>query len=123
MKTYQELLRVDRRRIRSQALLAEILHIVDKHLSDDDRRRNAMRELHYELFDKFMEKGVEIVTDEDRRAVGLPERGPDGWTMEELVVLEQKRIEAMRAPISVVMPKGPAGDAGQVGWMGGESDR
>lgn len=97
-------LRIDRRRLRIQPLLHEILQIVGKHLSDEDRRNNAMREIHNELFDKFHEQGVEIVTDYIRSDLGLPPRNSEGWTNEELVLLEQRRLDLMRAPIIMPYP-------------------
>lgn len=100
----REIERIDRRRLRLQPLLHEILQIVEKHLSDEDMRRNAMREIHCDLFDKFHEQGVEIITDYTRQEAGLPPRGPDGWTTEELIALEQRRLELMRRPMQFVVP-------------------
>ncbi|UQD69187.1 hypothetical protein JEY40_24540 [Bradyrhizobium japonicum] len=104
MKATDQMMRQDMRRLRIQPLLHEILHIVGKHLSDEDYRRNALRDLHNELFDKFHEMGIEIVSDHMRAAMGLPARGPDGWTVEELIALEQKRIEMLTRPIQLVVP-------------------
>jgi hypothetical protein len=105
MKAIDEAMRIDRRRFRIQPLLHEILQIVGKHLSDEDMRRNAMRELHNELFDKFYEQGVEIVTDYTRAEMGLPARGKGGWTTEELIALEQRRLDLMRAPLTMTIPR------------------
>jgi hypothetical protein len=41
---------------------------------------------------------VEVVTDYTRQEAGLPPRDGKGWTMEELVALERKRLELMSAP-------------------------
>jgi hypothetical protein len=106
MKATDESMRQDMRRLRIQPLLHQILHIVGKHLSDEDHRRNAMRALHNELFDKLYEEGVEIVSDHTRAAMGLPARGPDGWTIEELIALEQKRLEVLTKPLQMIVPKG-----------------
>lgn len=104
MKAFDDGLRIDRRRLRIQPLLHQILQIVGKHLSDEDMRRNALRELHNELFDKLYEEGVEIVTDHTRAEIGLPPRGPEGWTAEELIALEQRRMELMTKPLQMVIP-------------------
>ena len=49
---------------------------------------------------------VEIVSDFDRQQYGLTPRGPDGWTMEEIVELEKRRLELMFAPMPThVMPR------------------
>lgn len=95
MKAIDEAIRIDLRRRRIQPLIAEILQIVSRHLSEDDYRRNAMRELHDELFDKLFDQGIEIVTDHTRAEIGLPPRGPDGWTVAELLALEQVRLEML----------------------------
>lgn len=105
MSAFDENMRQDMRRLRIQPLLHEILQIVSKHLSDEDHRRNAMRDLHNELFDKLYEQGVEIMSDHTRAAAGLPPRGRDGWTQEELLALEQKRLEAITRPLQVFVPK------------------
>jgi len=42
--------------------------------------------------------GVDFVTDDDRRAAGLPPRDAYGLTALELHVLEQKRIELLTRP-------------------------
>ncbi|MCK1322175.1 hypothetical protein IVA94_14990 [Bradyrhizobium sp. 156] len=104
MKATDQMMRQDMRRLRIQPLLHEILHIVCNHLSDEDYRRNAMRELQHELFDKLYEMGAELVTDHTRAAMGLPARGPDGWTMEELIELEKKRLELLTQPIRHFIP-------------------
>lgn len=103
MKATGELMRQDMRQLRIQPLLHQILHIVTKHIGDEDRRRDAERALYRELFDKLYEEGVELVTDHTRAAMGLPARGPDGWTIEELIALETKRLEMLRAPMPPVI--------------------
>lgn len=45
-----------------------------------------------------MATGVEFVTDYDREQCGLPPRGPEGWTVEELMLLERVRLSRMLAP-------------------------
>lgn len=101
MKAIDQRITIDRRRIRAQMLTAQILHIVGRHLSDEDHRNKALREIAYELQEALERAGVEILTDDDRRAAGLPERGPEGWTIEELIILEEKRLEVMRRPIFI----------------------
>lgn len=89
--------RIDQRRLRLQPFLFEIMDIVSKHLNDEDHRRNALRELYSELFDKLHAAGVEILTDHMRIEMGLPPRGPDGWTREEILALEKRRLESIQA--------------------------
>lgn len=98
-------LRSDRRRLRAMALEAEIMRIVAKYIPDD-RRRDCLRDLSRELFDKLHTEGVEIITDTTRAESGLPPRGPDGWTQDELLALEQRRLQVMMAPMQVFAPVG-----------------
>jgi hypothetical protein len=95
MKAIDQAMRADKRRLRASAFTAQILHIVGKYVDNDDLRRDCMRDLSYELFEKAWEAGIEIITDEDRRLAGLSPRGPDGWTLEEIAILEQKRLAAV----------------------------
>ena len=106
MKAFDELMRADLRRLRAHALTAHILHIVEKYLSDEDRRNKALRELSRELDEELWRAGVEIVTDQIRTQCGLPPRGLDGWTVDELIILERKRIEAMLSPMPPLVVKG-----------------
>lgn len=107
-KDFEQLKWSDVRRIRSESLVHHILHIVEKHLSAEDNRRNVMRDIAYELDEKFRSEGVEIITDALRSEAGLPPRGDDGWTIDELTVLERRRIELMMGPLPplFVVPKG-----------------
>lgn len=103
-KALDQIQRIDKRRLRAMALAAQIMHIVGKYIPDD-RERDAMRDLHYELQEALEKVGAEIVSDFDRQQYGLPPRGPDGWTMEEIVRLEERRLELMFAPMPpIVMP-------------------
>lgn len=92
-------MRTDRRRLRAMALEHAILYIVGKHIRDEDRAHDCMRAISHELFDKLYAEGGEIITDTTRAEAGLPPRGPDGWTHEELINLERRRLEIMMAPI------------------------
>ena len=56
------------------------------------------------LTDLLMEKGLEVISDYDREQAGLPRRGPDGWTADELVALEKSRLEMLFRPFSVTVP-------------------
>ena len=98
MKMGTEMLRTDRRRLRAMALTAQIMQIVGKYV-ERDRERDCMRELSCELQEALEKAGAEIVSDYVREAVGLPPRGPDGWTDEELVALEKRRLEMLLAPM------------------------
>ena len=103
-EAYDQIERIDKRRMRAMALTAHIMQIVGKY--DRDRERDCMRDLSYKLQEAMEKVGAEVVTDFDRQQYGLPPRGPDGWTMEEIVKLEQKRLEMMYAPMPpMIMPR------------------
>ncbi len=93
-KTVLELRLPDRRRTRAMPIVHAIIHIVRKYVRED-RESEALRDLSHKLFEKMHRDGAEIITDADRAEAGLPPRGPDGWTMEELALLEARRMERM----------------------------
>jgi hypothetical protein len=81
----------DLRRRRADGLVAHILHIVEKYVGDRDDRNQCARELQELLW----AAGVEIITDADRQAAGLPMRSTNGLTLQEMHILESRRIEAV----------------------------
>jgi len=89
---------IDRRYLFASKFVGDILHIVGKHLSDEDRQNEAMREIARELGDHAYKNGVYILTDADRAEAGLPPRGLTGWTKAELWALENRRLEVMLNP-------------------------
>ena len=93
MKAIDQIERVNLRQLRAQSLAHAIFDAVRPFI-DDEHYRDVM----YALEDLFRDKGVEVLTDLDRQQYGLPARGPDGWTAEEIVALEQKRFDALFAP-------------------------
>lgn len=101
-KTYDQIERIDKRRMRAMALTAQIMQIVGKYVPHD-RERDLQRDLHYELQEAMEKVGAEIISDYDRQQYGLPARGPDGWTMEEIVALEKRRLEMMLAPMPPII--------------------
>lgn len=101
MRATETLMRMDLRRRRAQLLMHMVMDAVDPFLCDHDPEiGNPRRRLHDALFRTFMEQGVEVLTDHEREQHGLPARGPDGWTTEELVELERKRLEALARPLA-----------------------
>lgn len=98
MKAIEMSLRYDLRRQRATALTAAVLHELDRHTPDDVRE-----DVHNALMRVFTQEGVDILTDYTRAEVGLPPRGPDGWTVEEMVALERARLEVIARPL--VMPR------------------
>ena len=108
MKATDQIQRIDRRRLRAMAVTSQIMQIVGKYV-DPGRERDCMRDLTYELQEAMEKVGAEIVSDLDRQQYGLSPRGPDGWTMEEIIELEKRRLELMFAPLpTMVFPKFPS---------------
>ena len=101
-----ELQRINLRQRRAYGLAHELMNRIMKaspylHYQADGREQCA---IHDAITGFLAEVGAEIVTDHDRSEAGLPPRGPDGWTVEELIALERRRIEVLLAPITV-MPR------------------
>jgi len=94
----QQIPRLNLRQRRAESMAAAIMQALDDFLP----RRNR-REIHDALGVMLMTEGVEVLTDWDREQAGLPPRGPDGWTIEELVALEQKKMEALTRPMSAII--------------------
>jgi hypothetical protein len=58
-------------------------------------RVDLCRQVSRVLFEVLVATGAEVLTDHDRHDLGLPPRGPDGWTVEELRASE--RWSSMRS--------------------------
>lgn len=98
MATLDQLQHIDKRRLRAMALTAHILQIVGRYIPHNSER-DPMRDLAYELQEALEKNGAEIISDFDRQEWGLPPRGPDGWTIEEIMAMEKRRLEYMLAPM------------------------
>lgn len=93
----------DVRRVRAQHLTAHIMSMIGDRLCDHGER-NSMRDVAGELFEALYESGAEIITDADRATAGLPARDGSGMTVEQLRVLEARRLEVMRRPVMFAIP-------------------
>jgi len=111
----QQTLQPELRRARTQRLVAYIMHHVGRHLCDHGENHGP-RDASRDLFEALYEAGAEVVTDADRAAAGLPPRDQYGLTREELVLLEQRRLDAMRAPL---WQPGPDASGSYSSWSGG----
>lgn len=95
-------MRMNLRQRRAQILAAHVMEKLRGHLYED-RERDTLRDVHDILMQTFMEQGVEVLTDYDREQNGLPARGPDGWTTEELLALERRRLEILTRPMPAMI--------------------
>lgn len=86
------------RRMRAMTLAAAVFDAIRPHVAD--LRNDDWRAVHDAILALFVDRGYEVLSDHDRDQYGLPPRGPDGWTIEELIALEQKRLAALLAPTS-----------------------
>ena len=86
--------RINLRRLRAAPLIHRIMETVRQYIPRED-----WREASWALQELLESAGVEVLTDEMREEAGLSPRGPDGWTLEEIIALEKRRIDAMLAPI------------------------
>ncbi len=95
---FEESMRLDVRRVRSQQITHFIFHALRDFIPDDCQGRALDT-----LYRLLHEAGAEIVTDHTRAEAGLPARGPDGWTVEELLALERRRLEIMARPLAPII--------------------
>ncbi len=84
----------DLRRLRAQQLTASIMQELNPLLRDDQRR-----DVHEAVYSLLWRSGAEVLTDSARREAGLPDRNNEGWTADELRVLEAKRLEVLLGPV------------------------
>jgi hypothetical protein len=107
-KALDQIERQNLRHRRAMMLTAAVLRIVDehtRHLRDPEDR--YMRNIHDAVMDAFMAEGVDVLTDHDRAQIGLAPRGPDGWTMEEIIAMDERRLAHMRTPMpAMILPAG-----------------
>jgi hypothetical protein len=87
--------------MRAMVLISMINHLVRQHMVP--REDKSWRDLDYALEELFVKEGVEVLTDLSRQDLGLPPRGPDGWTVEEIIACEQRMLEAMLRPVPPVI--------------------
>lgn len=83
----------DRRRQRAMGLAREVFHRIERFLTPGDERF-AMDA----IMDAFTDAGVEVLTDHVREDIGLEPRGPDGWTLQEIIALERVYLERLTSP-------------------------
>lgn len=104
----EAMMRVDVRQRRAQSLAAAVMDKVHREINainPDDIQHQAAEIVYYAMLDVMCDEGVEVLTDHTRSAAGLPPRGPDGWTIEEILALERARLDALMAPRTYVIPK------------------
>lgn len=101
--TLQLMERINLRHRRVVSLAGEVSRALLKALPDHVPR-DTQSIVYGCLEELFVKLGVEVLTDFDRERLGLPPRGPDGWTAEEILALEGLRLEAMTRPLQMTIP-------------------
>lgn len=102
MKTVDMIPFHDLRRQRADAMAAHIMRIIQPYITDYEN--NAPKKCYQDLFEAFWESGVEFITDMDRATAGLPPRNDQGYTTEELHLMEARRLEALVKPLFPFQP-------------------
>lgn len=93
-------MRTNLRRRRAEMLAHEIMRRAKPFIHYE-----ARESFFYSLRELFEEEGVEVLTEHDRQQLGLSPRGPDGWTIEEMMALEKMRLDLLTRPLPpVVIP-------------------
>lgn len=98
----ETMLRLNHRQMRAQRVAAAIMNEFDRRAVAEDR--HDRRRLYEALIDVLESEGVEIFTDHDRAVAGLPARGPDGWTLEEIAAFDCRMLDALLKPVTMIVP-------------------
>lgn len=92
---------LDLRERRAMGLVHAVMREIEPFLLHEDMRKVQSR-----IQTLFERDGAEVLTDYDRSTLGLPARADNGWTMEEILAMEERRLRVMMAPLPpVVMPR------------------
>jgi hypothetical protein len=92
----------DRRRMRADQLTACIMHALSRYMLDTCQSRAAS-----DLFELLYEKGIEVITDQERSEAGLQPRNAEGLTPQDLHALELHRMQVLTSPFIQVKMNDP----------------
>jgi hypothetical protein len=87
------------RKVRARSFLSVMMDIIDRHLRHYTQNNDCIDKIYKDLREFLVQNGAEVVTDHLRSEIGLPARGPNGWTPDELFALEKARLEQILQPI------------------------
>lgn len=93
---------INRRYTQTQQLLGLVMHHITPYLNPNPESR-ACRDVARVLEELFHASGVQIITEADRAAAGLPPRDHNGMTLEELTVMEAHFRRAMLEGTSTIL--------------------
>ena len=89
----------NRRQARAEVVANHIIHalapILDR-LGPESVVRD--KDIYRVIRETLTAVGVEVLTDHHRNEMGLPPRGPNGWTENEIRAYEERLLLAMYAP-------------------------
>ena len=99
-------MQIRRQDLRARRAMSLASAVMDKisHLICDCGEEPLRRVAHDAILDIFFQEGVEVLTDYDREQMGLQPRSPDGWTIDEIIALEKRRLEIMTRPLQMLVP-------------------
>lgn len=94
------------RRMRAEALTAALMDELRPVLYEIDRfpPHNWSREIFRAILDTLVRNGAHVLTDRDRKEMGLEARDHHGWTVSERVAQENKRLENMLVMQRIIIP-------------------
>lgn len=98
----EQLKRRDMRLMRAQHLVSAVMQKLSPYF--DERQDSARRDAYEALLELFHSEGVDVITDAQRADAGLPPRGPDGYTAEEVLAIEKRRLDVLTGPIYATFP-------------------
>ena len=103
MKIGDKIPMLDVRENRARQMSAAVMSALNDHICYHSRH-----DVYEALFELFTGNGVEVLTDYDREKAGLPARGPNGWTLEEVMAWERAKLDVLtRAPAPFIIEKQP----------------
>lgn len=100
MRVSDSMHHINVRRRRADALAVAAFRKIEQFI-DYDKHRDVMEA----LIELFCHTGIQVLTDTERAEAGLPPRGPEGWTAQELAVLEAHRLHVLIGPLQPVVFK------------------
>ena len=88
----------DKRLARAAYVLSVVWPAIKLYIRMDDYQC-----VHNAILGALHNAGVDVISDDEREHYGLPPRGPEGWTKQELAALEMLTLQAILTPVPPVL--------------------
>jgi len=100
---------INRRHVRAQQITHLLMTIIREHVgayleSEDAQKAHVEADLMRAIADQLWADGVQMITEGDRIAAGLPPRNVYGLTADELMIMEARLTTAMLQPPAPFIP-------------------